>query len=105
MKIDPSKRYTCDGKPVEFLHRRPDGWPTEYPWEGIVDGVKWSWTDEGVYDLEDPENGGDLVEVREPRKAKLWVRGEHAAVWFPSHSASVWRDQGYELVEFAEVLK
>ncbi len=105
MKIDPSKKYrTRSGRPVEFLHRAPEGWPVEYPWIGIVGGRPQCWMDSGSEFNEATESSDDLVEVREPMLVKLWVRGNDRP----------WRDcdvdahnmlrDGWALREFVEVM-
>lgn len=69
MKIDINKKYrTRDGKPVEYLHRVPEGLPTPYPWRGTVDGNEISWTDEGRLLSGERTSPFDLIEVREPRE-------------------------------------
>lgn len=66
-KIDPNKKYTSGGNPVEFLHRAPEGWPSPYVWNGLVDEGEMSWTDEGLHDIDDGTNPQrDLIEVLEP---------------------------------------
>lgn len=75
MKIDITKKYrTRDGREVKLLHRVPEGWPTEYPWHGIVDGRRLTWTDHGLPNLDDSPNDEDLIEVREPREWVLSVK-------------------------------
>lgn len=73
MKIDPTKKYrTRGGQEVTLLHRVPDGWPTIYPWRGIVCNSPSSWTDGGEEDIDDEVGSPhDLVEVREPRE--WWI--------------------------------
>jgi hypothetical protein len=65
-KIDPNKKYTSGGYPVEHLHRAPDGWPGPYTWMGWVDERAMSWTDEGLEDADWLDSHFDLIEVREP---------------------------------------
>jgi hypothetical protein len=71
MKIDPSKKYTSGGHPVEFLHRAPEGYPDPYPWRGMVDGEEFTWTDEGYHIIGDPHPDLDLTEAVEPKT--IWV--------------------------------
>jgi hypothetical protein len=73
MKIDPSKKYTSGGHPVEHLHRAPEGWPIPYPWRGVVNGLGMSWTDEGRYNKILTNADRDLIEVREPLRARVLV--------------------------------
>ena len=73
MKIDINKKYrTKEGHDVEFLHRVPEGWPTEWPWRGIAEGCKISWRDDGSCGVSpDAPLDDDLIEVREPREG--WI--------------------------------
>ena len=92
MKIDPSKKYTTrDGRPVEFLHRAPEGWPGEYPWRGIVGSGTASWDDDGRFYDDSAQCLQDLVEVREPLEVQLVVdskgevfTGKRQAAWYDS---------------------
>lgn len=69
--IDLSKTYrTRDGRPVTLLHRRPDGWPSDYPYVGLINGVSCVWLANGRVTKESIHNG-DLVEAREPKEG--WV--------------------------------
>lgn len=71
-KIDPNKKYTSGGHPVELLHRTPEGWPGRFPWRGIVNGAPSSWTDDGwVYS--GTASSEDLIEVREPLEVMIVV--------------------------------
>jgi hypothetical protein len=65
--IDPSKKYkTRDGKPVIHLHRAPEGWPTSFPWRGIVgENHDVTWNDDGRVFINDKSHS-DLIEDREP---------------------------------------
>ncbi len=72
MKIDPSKKYTSGGKPVEFLHRAPDGWRCAYPWRGIVGVKERTWTDDG-WCYACCTSSKDLIEVREPLEVMVVV--------------------------------
>ena len=61
MKIDPSKKWKSGGRPVSLLHRKPDGWPTPYVWEGVVgDEDVESWTEDGLYDIAEDRCSQDL---------------------------------------------
>jgi len=72
MKIDPTKKYrTRDGRSVEFLHRFPDGWPTQWPVRGVVDGMEMSWDDDGIECSSGKPSRRDLFEVREPLEVIL----------------------------------
>ena len=71
-KIDPSKKYTSGGKPVEFLHRAPDGWTGAFPWKGIAGGREQTWTDDGFHYI-GIGSALDLIEVREPLEVMVAV--------------------------------
>ena len=98
MKIDPSKKYTTrDGRPVEFLHRAPEGWPSGYPWRGVVGSGTASWDDDGRFYDDSAQCLQDLVEVREPLEVLVVVDarnrpavlGGNAAGWdhtYPEHA-------------------
>ena len=107
MKIDPSKKYTCNGHPVEFLHRRPDGWPGIYQWAGMANGWTLTWTDEGIHKIEFLDSKFDLVEVREPMRVKLWTKDGHGPILCPSDDGRAIGEinkLGYTLKEFVEVM-
>jgi hypothetical protein len=70
--IDASKKYTSGGHPVTHLHRAPDGWPSSYPWRGIVNGQDERWRDDGGFYAKG-NSLLDLTEVREPLQAKVLV--------------------------------
>jgi hypothetical protein len=69
--IDTSKKYTSGGHPVECLHRAPEGWTDTCPWRGIVKGESRTWSDCGRFGL--LASNLDLVEVREPLRAKVLI--------------------------------
>jgi hypothetical protein len=107
MKIDPSKKYTCNGHPVEFLHRKPEGWPGIYQWAGIANGWMLTWTDEGIHEIEFLDSKFDLVEVREPMRVKMWVKdGARPIVCVLDTELNISKMNvlGYTLKEFVEVL-
>ena len=108
MKIDPSKKYkTRSGRPVEFLHRAPEGWPGEYPWRGIVGGEPQCWMDSGVEFDEKVESADDLVEVREPMRLRVWIKdGESPIACLSDTELTTWKmnELGYTLKEFVEVM-
>jgi hypothetical protein len=104
MKIDPSKKYTCKGHPVEFLHRRPEGWPGEYQWVGLANGVQQTWTDEGLHYKKYPISDFNLVEVREPMRMKIWVRGNDRPWRDCDVDAHAMFRDGWTFKEFVEVM-
>ena len=105
MKIDPSKKYTTrDGRPVTLLHRVPEGWPGEYPWRGIVNGQPLSWMDNGSAFSEATESTDDLVEVREPMRIKLWVKGTERPLRDCDVDAHHMLRGGWAFKEFVEVM-
>ena len=97
MKIDINKKYrTRDGREVRLLHRVPEGWPTSYPWRGIVgDASHLTWTDHGVQDLDDPPSDDDLIEDREPREWTLAVSVGGAAYKAGEISGQRTQDQSF----------
>lgn len=115
MKIDINKKYrTRDGREVRLLHRAPEGWPTSYPWRGIVgDASRLTWTDHGVQDLDDSPNDDDLIEVREPREWQISVVTEEVfektyRIGYPIGSVSSYQngddEQGYEVIRVREII-
>ena len=108
MKIDPSKKYTSGGHPVEFLHRAPEGWSGDYPWRGIVNGNEYTWTDEGVHLIGYPDHDSDLTEAIEPKT--IWVN-EYKGHGFYHNSkedaerAGVGSNYIRTAVEYREVVK
>jgi hypothetical protein len=100
MKIDINKKYrTKEGDDVKFLHRVPDGWPTQYPWRGIIgDGNQMSWTDDGRQNVNRSPNDYDLIEVREPREWTLAVAQGNTA--YPDGTISESRTSRGEFSEF-----
>jgi hypothetical protein len=101
--IDPSKKYTCNGHPVEFLHRRPEGWPGIYQWAGMANGWMLTWTDEGIHKIEFLDSKFDLVEVREPMRVRLWVRGNDRPMRECDIDVNQMSRNGWTLKEFVEV--
>ena len=71
-KIDPSKKYTSGGNPVEFLHRAPDGWTGAFPWKGIAGGREQTWTDDGFHYI-GIGSALDLIEGPEPLEVMVVV--------------------------------
>jgi hypothetical protein len=108
MKIDPSKKYkTRSGRPVEFLHRAPEGWPGERPWRGIVAGEPITWRDNGSEFNEAIESADDLVEVREPMMIKMWIKDGHGPIFCVADAElNILKMNvlGYTLKEFVEVM-
>ena len=108
MKIDLSKKYTCNGHPVEFLHRRPEGWPGQYQWVGLANGVQQTWTDEGLHYKKYPISDFNLVEVREPLEIELVVTGDgqyFATLFNPDHWDKVNPNNApHRTAKFREVL-
>ncbi len=72
-KIDPTKKYTSGGRPVELLYRVPQGWPSIYVWQGVVDNSVRTWDDEGRHDACKHNPLRDLIEVREPMDVMVLV--------------------------------
>ena len=69
--IDLSKTYrTRGGSPVTLLHRRPEGWPSDYVYMGLADGASRVWLANGQM-IKERECSGDLVEVRVPMEVRL----------------------------------
>lgn len=106
-KIDPTKKYTSNGEPVEFLHRAPDGWPGKYSLRGMVSGLIMYWTDDGRYNIgiSSPE---DLIEVREPMEITKIV-GLDGKIWDSICTPEEWdktfaRNSPHRLVKFREVI-
>jgi hypothetical protein len=105
MKIDPSKKYkTRSGRTVEFLHRAPEGWPGEYPWIGIVGGKPQCWMDNGSEFNDATESADDLIEVCEPMRIKLWVKGTERPLRDCDVDAHDISRNGWALKEFVEVM-
>jgi hypothetical protein len=105
MKIDPNKKYTSGGHPVEFLHRAPEGWPIPYPWRGVVNGFGMSWTDEGRYNKILTNADRDLIEVREPLRIKLAVDPENRpGYWIHADNEHKEMRPGWRIVEMIEVM-
>jgi hypothetical protein len=105
MKIDPSKKYTSGGHPVEHLHRAPEGWPSVYPWRGLVDGVIKAWTDEGRLNGDYPDARFDLIEVREPLRAKVAVHPNgNPAHLLNDDTTQAGMSPGWRIVEMVEVM-
>ena len=89
MKIDPSKKYTTrDGRPVECLHRAPEGWPGGYPWRGVVGGGSQTWDDNGRAFSDDIKSRCDLLEVREPLEVLIVVDAKNRHVVFGGNAAA-----------------
>ena len=103
MKIDPSKKYqTGDGKSVELLHRKPEGWPSKYVWWGTVNGEVRSWQEDGRWKSE--LSSMDLVEVREPMRVRMLVKDEFNMRWiYTSTDVDNLIKDGWALKEFVEV--
>jgi hypothetical protein len=108
MKIDPSKKYkTRSGRPVEFLHRAPEGWPNSFPWRGIVAGEPISWMDNGSQFNDATERANDLIEVCELMRLNVWVKDGHGPIFCVSDTElTTWKmnELGYTLKEFVEVM-
>jgi hypothetical protein len=105
MKIDPSKKYrTRSGRTVEFLHRAPQGWPGSFPWRGIVAGEPITWMENGSEFNEATESPDDLVEVREPMRMKIWVKGDERPWRDCDVDAHQMSRTGWAIKEFVEVM-
>ena len=106
MKIDPSKKYmTRDGKPITHLHRAPEGWPTSFPWRGIVgEEAALTWNEDGVVYIGE-KSQDDLVEVREPMRLRMLVKDESNMRWiYTSTDVDDLIKDGWTLKEFVEVM-
>ena len=106
--IDPSKKYTTrDGKPVTHLHRAPEGWPTSFPWRGIVgEATARTWNEDGVVYIGE-KSQDDLVEVHEPMRLKVWTKNGNGPIFRTSDTQlnmMEMHELGYALKEFVEVM-
>ena len=96
MKIDPNKKYTTrDGRPVEFLHRAPEGWPSPFPWRGLADGLIITWRDNGRVFSVDVESSSDLVEVREPMELKVSIDKNGITCICYGNGTEEWWDESF----------
>ena len=108
-KIDPSKKYTSGGKPVEFLHRAPEGWPGPFPWRGIVNGAPSSWTDDGWCYAGSPSSN-DLIEVREPMEVMVVMNCDGKPEAITSSTLNGWdtafpQNAPHTIKKFREVIE
>ena len=99
MKIDITKKYrTRDGRDVTLLHRAPDGWPTKWPWRGMISGESATWTNEGHH-IRGGNGDWDLIEIREPREFKLSSRSGETWMYDEGDES-----QGWEVIRVSEIL-
>ena len=111
MKIDPNKKYqTRDGVPVTHLHRAPEGWPTNHPLIGIVDGNVTTWDDDGRAHGLHAETPDDLIEVREPLEVRLAIDGKEKIWGFAEQNTAKFYDGNvphrapFRIATFREVM-
>jgi hypothetical protein len=102
--IDASKKYTSGGHPVTHLHRVPDGWPIPYTWRGFVNEKERTWTDDGKC-FENRHSALDLIEVREPLRAKVAVHPNGNVAHLLNDDVTQGdMNPGWRIVEMIEVM-
>ena len=104
MKIDITKKYqTRDGRDVTLLHRAPDGWPTKWPWRGMISGESVTWTDEGHH-IRGGNDDWNLIEVREPREFELAINLENPNCVYSRSIGGLKDNPEWEIIRVREIL-